>query len=360
MSSGRLGAPQVFAVLLLLAFMAQAAYLTVHTSLTAPEIAVSPSHVELGPAPSSPLTTVLYRLASHAVENSGGERHAWMLRLPFLICGVLLGASLWYVARRLYGNAAGYIALALFAFSPTMVTYGARVQPEILAAWGTFGCVFTGVATAHTLYAPREVVLWNWKRIVLLGVSITVGVGAQLSVAVVIPLTVLFMFYLVPHRRGAALAIIGAACAIGFVLLLGITRLHVGALASGLPGFSPRLLATPALWKIVGLFFVHNSAGFVLLLVIAIVTFAAWHHTRFFGTVAPLIVTAFLVVLAIVLPHAGGFGFLVMALPFVFVFVAGIAADLLESRGAALALGVVLAALVGHAAFSLAGLWHLK
>src|SRR5208337_4826495 len=40
---------------------------------------------------------------------------------PYLFFGVMLGASLWYVARRLYGNAGGYIALALYCFSPAMI-----------------------------------------------------------------------------------------------------------------------------------------------------------------------------------------------------------------------------------------------
>jgi len=43
----------------------------------------------------------------------------------------MLGGSLWYVARRLYGNAGGYIALALYCFSPAMIVnvavgYGGR------------------------------------------------------------------------------------------------------------------------------------------------------------------------------------------------------------------------------------------
>jgi len=42
----------------------------------------------------------------------------WLAHAPYLIFGVLLGASLWYVARRLYGNAGGYIALMLYCFSP--------------------------------------------------------------------------------------------------------------------------------------------------------------------------------------------------------------------------------------------------
>src|SRR5207248_4117713 len=42
----------------------------------------------------------------------------WLAHLPFLFFGVMLGASLWYVARRLYGNAGGYFALVLYCFAP--------------------------------------------------------------------------------------------------------------------------------------------------------------------------------------------------------------------------------------------------
>src|SRR3569832_1575795 len=40
----------------------------------------------------------------------------WRARMPFILIGVLLGSSLWYVARRLFGNAGGFIALALYVF----------------------------------------------------------------------------------------------------------------------------------------------------------------------------------------------------------------------------------------------------
>ena len=42
----------------------------------------------------------------------------WLAAFPYLIFGLLLGGSLWYVARRLFGNAGGYVALALYCFSP--------------------------------------------------------------------------------------------------------------------------------------------------------------------------------------------------------------------------------------------------
>ena len=100
---------------------------------------------------------------------------------PYLLFGVMLGASLWYVSRRLYGNAGGYIALMLYCFSPTMIVNvaGAQSQGEMGAVWGAFGTMFTAIALAHTLYAPREVVLWNWRRILLLGLSLALAAGNQ-------------------------------------------------------------------------------------------------------------------------------------------------------------------------------------
>lgn len=42
----------------------------------------------------------------------------WLARAPYLLFGLLLGASVWYVARRLYGNEGGFVALTLYCFSP--------------------------------------------------------------------------------------------------------------------------------------------------------------------------------------------------------------------------------------------------
>ena len=60
-------------------------------------------------------------------------------------------------------------------------------EPEVGAAWGAFGAIFTAIAVAHTLYAPREVILWNWRRIVLLGLSLALAVGSQFSLVIVVP-----------------------------------------------------------------------------------------------------------------------------------------------------------------------------
>src|SRR6202142_638972 len=145
----------------------------------------------------------------------------WSAALPYLMFGLLLGASLWYVARRLFGNVGGYVALALYCFSPGIIRSCALwfAEPEVGAAWGAFGCIFTGIAVAHTLYAPREVVLWNWRRILLLGLAIGLGASAEFAVVLTIPIALALMLYLVPERRRAACVIMAAAGVVGFIIL---------------------------------------------------------------------------------------------------------------------------------------------
>src|SRR3954470_21103018 len=145
----------------------------------------------------------------------------WLPQIPFLACGLFLGASLWYVARRLCGNAGGFVALTFYCFSPSLLqaTAAWHTEPEIVATWGAFGTIFTSIAVAHTLYAPREVVLWNWRRIVLLGVSLTLAVGSQFGLAIVIPVLLGFMLYLAPDRKRAAVVILASACLIALLLL---------------------------------------------------------------------------------------------------------------------------------------------
>ena len=169
-------------------------------------------------------------------QNRAPRRHRFFIRLPFLLAGFLLGTSLWYVARRLYGNVGGYIALGLFCFSPVMVGWSSQVGPGIIAAWGGFGLIFTAIAVAHTLYAPREVVLWNWRRILLLGLSIAICLGAQFSLWILLVPALAFMLWVGHVRRGAAIAIFAAACGIGLLLLW--------ALYSFRPPLSPRRFPT--------------------------------------------------------------------------------------------------------------------
>ena len=274
----------------------------------------------------------------------------WLAAMPFLIFGTLLGASLWYVARRLYGNAGGYMALALYCFSPAFIQSSALwlSQPETGAAWGAFGAVFTAIAVAHTLYAPREVVLWNWRRIVLLAMSFALGVGSLFSLVIVVPIALGFMLYLAPTRRLAALMIWFCACFLAVFLLFGTYAFHPGLFWQGLrhADYFPILWKAylmPGAYERVFLRLGESSPALLLAFPASIVAFIVWPRTRYFGNTAPLLVSLLFLVLSVGTPHVAGMGFQLMALPFLLVFAAGVTADLLESPQR----GLVLACLSG-------------
>ncbi len=263
----------------------------------------------------------------------------WLARTPFMLFGILLGASLWYVARRLYGDAGGYIALTLYCFSPVVIRNSViwSSQPETAAAWGTFGTIFTAIAVAHTLYAPREVILWNWRRILLLALSLALAIGSQFSLIILAPLALGFMLYVAPTRQRAAFVIWLAACLIAAVLLYGAYAFHPGVLWQGLHhasfyGKTWRAYLMPRAYLGV-LFLIAQSVAVVpIALLVSLVVYFAWRRCRYFGNTTPLLVALLFVALSLAAPHYPGMGFQFMAIPFLFVFIAGIAADLLETE----------------------------
>jgi hypothetical protein len=263
----------------------------------------------------------------------------WLPRIPFLACGVFLGASLWYVARRLCGNIGGFIALTLYAFSPALIQASAawHTEPEIVAAWGSFGTIFTAIAVAHTLYAPREVVLWNWRRILLLGVSLAITVGSQFSLITLVPLALGFLLYVAPVRRRAGFAIWIAATVVAALLLLGGYFFHFHSFAESMVhaefwAATWRGFTILGVYKQVAVEIGRACPALAVLLPVAIATYGAWPRTRYFGNTAPLLTAAIFLILAMAHPHTGGAGFLLAAVPFLFVFVSGVLADLLETN----------------------------
>jgi len=289
----------------------------------------------------------------------------WLPRLPFLACGVLLGASLWYVARRLCGNTGGFLALTLYCFSPSMIQSSAvfgHAEPEIIAAWGAFGAIFTAIAVAHTLYAPREVVLWNWRRIVLLGVSLAIAVGSQFSLIIVVPLALAFMLYLAPIRRPAALIIWFAACLVALTLLFATYFFHPHVFSEGMQ----RASFWGATWRgftVLGVyrqvahyFFFRACPALALLLPVAITTYFVWPRTRYFGNTAPGLVALLFIGLGIAHPDFSGAAFLLASVPFILIFVSGILADLMETSQRFLVTALTWALLVAYILRSLQAL----
>jgi hypothetical protein len=391
-SSQRFGRPQLLAGLLLLVFVGECAWLVAHedpNSTGEDEIA----RIEGGlvqwhgqgiagtpsvPTPQDPASInvkgydthhspLWYLIASAPVYifhlSPDSRLWLWLTRAPYILFGTLLGASLWYVSRRLYGNAGGYIALGLYCFSPAVIRSSALwvAPPDVAGTWGTFGAVFTAIAVSHTLYAPREVVLWNWRRIVLLGVSLTLAVGSQFGLAVIIPVLLAFMLYLAPDRKAAVAVILAAACFITVLLLFSSYFFHPGIFFQGLR--HARLL--DASWpsiKMPGAYLqmlkeVAESGPVLLLLApTSLAVYAGWLRARYFGNTAPLIMACLFLLLRLLSPHASGSVFILTAVVFLFVFIAGIAADLLETKASETVTAIVVGLVCANAFWDLAAL----
>ncbi len=389
----RFGPPQVFAGCLLLAFLAQCAWLIAHqqSGLIFPQelarvqegwaqwhgqgVAGTPTGLvdpvqgaRMRGSPydqdHSPLWYLIESLPVapfHVAPDS--PAWLWLTRGPYVLFGVLLGASLWYVSRRLYGNAGGYTALALYCFSPSVIRASTLwfSPPNIAAAWGTFGAVFTAIAVSHTLYAPREVVLWNWRRIGLLGVSLALAIGSQFSLALIIPVLLVFMLFVAPDRKAAAVVILVAGCGVALVLLFGAYFLHPGlffhVIASAMlfrgTGAALRVpgVYLQAVQEIVG-------SGPVLAVVapVSLGVWLGWRRSRYFGNTAPLAAALLFFALRIVSPHEAGSVYGLLGVVFLIVFVSGIAADLLETNARELGTAVIVGLLAANALWNLIGL----
>jgi hypothetical protein len=299
----------------------------------------------------------------HLLSVDWASYWRWLPRLPFLACGVFLGASLWYVARRLCGNNGGFVALTLYCFSPAMIQASAtwHTEPEIVAAWGAFGSIFTAIAVAHTLYAPREVVLWNWRRIVLLGISLAITVGSQFSMIAVVPMALAFLLYVAPVRRQAALVIWAAGCIVGLLFLFAtyfcLPRAFVESMRHAIFwGATWRGFIVPAVYKQVAVQIGRACPALALAIPVVIVTYAVWPRTRYFGNTAPLLVAVLFLGLGMAHPHVAGAGFLLGTIPFVFLFVSGVLADLMETRYRLLVTACIVGMLAAYALWNLLAL----
>jgi hypothetical protein len=285
--------------------------------------------------------SLLKRVAPEKFASALAIPRPWALRLPFLIFGTWLGGALWWVARRLFDDVGGYMALALYCSSPAMIMISSNVGPEILLAWSGFGLIYTAIGVAHTLYAPTH----KWiPRSIILGLAIGFAMATAVWSFTLILLALGFMLYLAPGRRRAALAMMAGASAIGLAVAGTIAWL------TGSKLLAARSLVTPHLsWELVkNLKFVFvdgyvlgqpgsgisigdiNSYLFVLLFIAALTAYGSWPRARYFGNTFPL-VTSFAVVLLFALVPAIHIWEAVLGLSFVFLFIGGVAADLVET-----------------------------
>ncbi len=251
-----------------------------------------------------------------------------LLRLPFLFAGCLLGGCLWWVTRRLYGNLGGYTALALYCFSPAVLKACVAPNPEVLAALGVYGGVYTCIGVAHAMQGPRR----KWRpRIVLLTSIFGMAAAAHIAALPVAALLGLAaMLWVAEGRRSQALPVVLAA-AVGALLLVFACY-----------GFSPDAFsyvfrsAAGFLWFSLDparrFFSTLANAGITVAACAALVLYLACAESRYFGNTAPLICA--LVLMVLVMTGAPGSPWL-WSLPFLLTFIGGVLPTPMKARAAA-------------------------
>jgi hypothetical protein len=262
-----------------------------------------------------------------------------LLRLPFLACGCVLGAGLWWVTRRLFGNMGGYIALALYCFSPPILKACVSPNPDIFAALGVYGGIYTCIGVAHAMQGPRRkpgspvtgLRRWfgKWRpRIILL--TVLFGIAASAHIAA-LPVAALLgfglMLWIAEGRRSQILPVVLLA---SFGALLLVFACY---------GFSPDAFSyvfrsaagvlSVSLGPAQRFFSAVSNAGVLIAAAASALLYLGVRRSRYFGNTAPLI--CFLVIVVLITTGVQSSPWL-WSLPFLLTFIAGVFADGFESE----------------------------
>ncbi len=275
-----------------------------------------------------------FRTPENRVVQSGGELSTWelrhqlthtliLLRLPFLAIGLMLGGCLWWVTRRLYGNLGGYTALALYCFSPVVLRACVAPGPELLAALGVYGGIYTCIGVAHAMQGPRR----KWRpRIVLLIAAFGLAAASHIAALPVMALLGLAaMLWIAEGRRSLVLPMVLIAVGGAFFLVFACYGFSLDAFSYLFRS------AAGLLWVSLDparrFFSTLGNAGITLATAAAGVLFLGLRKSWYFGNAAPLFCAVAIGVL--VMTGAPGSPWL-WALPFLLTFIGGVFADAYE------------------------------
>ena len=248
----------------------------------------------------------------------------YLMHVPFALFAVWLGAGLWWVARRLFGNEGGFLALGLYCFCPAVVHLAVTPNNDILAMWGLYGMVYTAIGVAHAMQGPRK----KWRpRIVLLTLALGLTAAAHLFAAILGFLAALiFMLYLAETRRSYVMQILVFAAIGALAILFAFYGFHLAAFSYVFTGGAARFwFSLDALRN----FATMLNAPILIATVVALILYVAVRRSRYFGNTAPLLMVLALATLFTTQTVTAPW---LWALPFLFTFIGGVFADALETR----------------------------
>ena len=266
----------------------------------------------------------------------------YLLHLPFVFFAAWLGAGLWWVARRLFGNEGGFFALGLYCFCPAIVRSAVTPNNDVLAMWGLYGLVYTAMGVAHAMLGPRR----KWRpRIALLTVALGLTAAAHLVAAMIgFAAALVLMLYLAEGRRSYVMQILifSALGAIG--ILFAFYAFHLAAFSYVFTGGGGRFWFSLEGAKS---FFTSVTNGPIVVAAgVAVVLYLGVRRCRYFGNTAPLVMAAVLFPVVVTQVVAQPW---LWALPFLFTFLGGAFADALETKYRKMFLGLAGMVLVTQA-----------
>lgn len=276
----------------------------------------------------------------------------YLERLPFVLFALWLGGGLWWVAKRLYGAEGGAFALGLYIFCPAVVRYATHPNNEILAMWGLYGLIYTSIGVAHALQGPKR----KWKpRILLLTAALGLTAAAHLLAAMVgFVAGTLFFFYLAERRR-AYVAQIMIYAALGALLVeFAMFSFRPSAFLYVFVGGGGRFWFS--LEGAERFLFSFTNGGILVATLVALLVYVSSRRSRYFGNTAPLLMVLGLLPLYTTQVVSSPWFW---AMPFLFTFVGGVFADVLESRQRKVFLALTAAVIVTQAALCWAYLSRL-
>jgi len=373
----RFNRPQQIAAVLLLILLGQCLWVARHQTLTQTDYEFARCGREMWEKP-SPLAgyfttcgnihdgTLAYRaaglplsiqriLAGQASSTSTWEmRHEvsyvlLLIRLPFIAAGLALGACLWWVTRRLYGNTGGYIALALYCFAPPIIHACTYPNNEILAAFGLFSAVYLAIGVAHAMQGPKH----KWRpRIVLLTLAFGFTAAAHISAfALALVLAIAFMAYVAEGRRSYLPTLLIIWVLGAFFLLLASYAFRPDAFSYVFRSAAGKMWISPG--QSSDLFAPLQNAGITIAAIASCGLYLIFRRSRYFGNTTPLIVSLLLLVLITTGIQSETW---LWALPFLLTFIGGVFADVLENQYRKLFLWITGGILLAQAALCITSL----
>lgn len=177
-----------------------------------PLLFIQPKELQPADIEGAPYTTeaeFAYQSRFWQDNRSQFEAISFWSRVPMIALTAALGVLIFVFTRDLFDERAAVLAVALFAFEPTVLAHGRVVQTDIPAAFGLLFICFA----LHRYFQRR-----TWKTSGLLGLACGIAMLSKFSALIVAP--VLLVVFVVMLFRSGRKSLVAHAVIVVLVALL--------------------------------------------------------------------------------------------------------------------------------------------